>query len=80
MVKLCPRCKLEMSENPALNAVSHDGKTEICTLCGQIESLEKFATDRAYGLKVGQKRMQAAKYGLDEKGEPKLPRCAEEGE
>jgi len=64
-----------MSEDSALNAVSHDGKTEICSMCGQIESLEKIAPDRAYGLKVSQKRMQAAKYGLDEKGNPKLPKC-----
>lgn len=73
MTKLCPRCRLEMKDDPVLNAVSHDGKTEICSLCGLIESLEKLAPDRAYGLKVGQKRMQAAIYGLDEKGEPKLP-------
>jgi len=63
-----------MNPNSALNALSHDGKTEICTMCAQIESLEKFSPERAYGLKTSQRRMQAAKYGLDEKGNPKLPK------
>jgi len=62
-----------MYDDPALNAISLDGKSEICSMCGQIETLEKLAPDRAYALKVGQRRMQAAKYGLDEKGDPKLP-------
>jgi len=38
------------------------------------ESYVKFAPHLAYGLKVGQKRAQAALYGLDEHGEPKLPK------
>lgn len=72
--KLCPRCKLSMKDNPVLNARSHNGKLEICTTCGQIESLEALGiSDQAEGLRVGQKRSQAAIYGLDEKGEPKLP-------
>lgn len=73
-MKLCPRCKLEMNEDDALNALSHDGQQIICTLCAKIEGLEMFAPDRAYGLKIGLRRMQAAKYGLDEKGNPKLPK------
>ena len=74
-MKLCPRCKLpKLHEDDALDARSHDGKTVICTLCGQIESYEKFAPHLAQGLKVGQRREQAARYGLDEHGNPKLPR------
>ena len=72
--KNCPRCHLpEMNEDDTLNALSHDGKTYICTTCGQIESLERFSPDRAEGLRIGQRRTQAALYGLDEKGNPKLP-------
>ena len=74
MTKLCPRCKLEMPDIPSLCALSHDGKTVICTLCGQIESMEQFDPSRAYGMKVGLRRMQAAKYGLDKNGNPKLPK------
>jgi len=66
-----------MEDEDALNALSHDGKTVICPTCGQIESYEKFAPDLAEGLKIGQKRLQAALYGLDEKRQPKLPK--EEG-
>ena len=73
-MKLCPRCKLEMNEDNALNALSHNGRTVICSTCGQIESLEKFDPARAYGLKFGQRQMQAAKYGLDKDGNPKLPK------
>lgn len=67
-----------MEEDDALNALSHDGKTVICSLCGQIESLEKFDPVRAHYLRVGQRRTQAALYGLDEKGNPKLPKEEEE--
>lgn len=64
-----------MNKNPALNAISHDGKTKICSICGQIESLEKMgAIGQAEGLRIGQRRSQAALYGLDEKGNPKLPK------
>ena len=71
----CPRCKLmTLNDNPALNAVSLDGKTQICTTCGQIESLEKFAPDRAEGLKIGLRRTQAAVFGIDKNGNPKLPK------
>jgi hypothetical protein len=74
-VKICPRCKLpELQDNDALNALSHDGKTYVCSTCGQIESLEKFDPARAYGLKLGQRRAQAALYGLDKKHNPKLPK------
>ena len=73
--KICPQCHLpELAEDPAQNALSHDGKTMICSTCGLIESLDKFAPDRAYGLRVGQRRTQAALYGLDEMGNPKLPK------
>jgi len=72
-IRLCPRCKLPMPNSDVLNAISHDGKTIICTTCGQIESLEKFAPERAEGLRIAQKRAQAAMYGLDKDGEPKLP-------
>jgi len=73
-MKLCPRCKLEMEDDDALNAISHDGKTVICSICGQIESLEAFDPARAYGLKMAQRQAQAAKYGLDKDRNPKLPK------
>jgi hypothetical protein len=74
-MKLCPRCKLAtLEDNDALNAVSHDGKTIVCATCGLIESLEKFDPARAEGLKLGQRRAQAAMYGLDKKRNPKLPK------
>ena len=77
--KLCPKCYLEMNENPVLNALSHDGKTEICTTCGQIESLEAVgAYAQAEGLRVNQRRIQAVIYGLDENQNPKLPKKAVE--
>lgn len=79
--KLCPRCKLPaLHEDNALNALSHDGKTMICTTCGQIESYEKSAPHLAEGLKVGQRRSQAALYGLDESGNPKLPSLKKENQ
>lgn len=49
----------------------------ICTECGRIESLEALNPDMAYGLKVGIRRAQAALYGLDENGDPKLPKDKE---
>ena len=74
--KTCPRCKLPALEvDNALNALSHDGKEYICSVCGQIEGFESIgAVHFAEGLKVGQRRAQAALYGLDEKGNPKIPR------
>ena len=70
----CPRCKLlTLQDNPALNALSHDGKTQICTTCAQIESFEKTVPHIAEGLKVGLRRTQAAVFGLDKDGNPKLP-------
>jgi len=72
--KLCPRCYLPMPSDDAFNALSHNGKTVICSMCGQIESLEKFDPLRAYYLKIGQKRAQAALYGLDKNRNPKLPK------
>jgi hypothetical protein len=66
-----------MNDDDALNALSHDGKTAICSTCGQIESYEKFAPDLAEGLRIGQKRSQAAIYGLNSKGEPNLQKRAE---
>ncbi len=78
-MKLCPRCKLEMNEDSALNARSHKGNIEICSLCCQIEGLEALGiSDRAYGLKVCQRQAQAAKYGLDKHGHPKLPKDRDE--
>jgi len=72
--RLCPRCFVNVLEkDDALNALSHDGKTVICSQCGQIESFEKLDPDRAYGLKIGLRRAQAALYGLDENRNPKLP-------
>ena len=74
MARLCPKCKLPMSDNPALNARSHKEDKEICSECGMIEGYEAMGlSDRAYGLKVAQLRAQAAMYGLDEHGNPRLP-------
>jgi hypothetical protein len=72
--RLCPRCKLPMNKDDVLNALSHDGKTVICSTCGQIESLEKLDPMRAHYLKVGQRRAQAGMYGLDKDGNPNLPK------
>ncbi len=74
MLKLCPRCKLPMEEDDVLNALSHDGKTMICSMCGQIESLQTLDSGRAEGLLIAQKRVQAAYYGLDKNRNPKLPK------
>lgn len=63
-----------MNEDSALNARSHKDDTEICTTCGQIESYKAMGlTAKAEGLIVGQRRSQAALYGLDGDGQPKLP-------
>jgi len=71
----CPRCKLfTLQDNPALNALSLDGKTQICNTCAQIETLEKTAPCIAEGLKIGLRRTQAAVFGLDKDGNPKLPK------
>jgi len=72
--RLCPRCFLPMPDDDVLCAQSHDGKMVICSICGQIESFEKFDFARAEGLKMGQRHAQAARYGLDEHGNPKLPK------
>ena len=72
--RLCPRCFLPMPDPDVLCARSHDGKTVICSMCGEIESFEKFDFARAEGLKIAQRRAQAALYGLDEHGDPKLPK------
>jgi hypothetical protein len=75
-MKICPKCFLpQLLDEEVLNSLSHDGKNYICPHCGQIESLEKLDPLRAHYLKVGMKRAQAAQYGLDGFGEPKLPRC-----
>ena len=74
-MKRCPRCKMDtMEDDDVLNALSHDGKTYICSTCGRIESLERFRPDLAEGLKIAQRRAQAAIFGIDEKGNPKLPK------
>ena len=71
----CPRCKLlTLQDNSVLNALSHDGKTQICNVCAQIESFEKTAPHLAEELKVGLRRIQAAVFGLDKNGNPKLPK------
>ena len=72
--KICPKCKLPMEDNNALNSLSLDGKTTICSLCGQIESLERTAPHLAEGLKIALSRAQAAVFGLDKHGDPKLPK------
>lgn len=75
-MKNCPRCHLpELEDDDVLNALSHDGKTYVCSTCGKIESFEKLGLDaKAYGLKLAQRRSQAALYGLDENRNPKLPK------
>ena len=69
---LCPRCFLPMDPDPAKNSLSLDGKTTICSLCGQIETFRTTDPMHAEGLRMGQRQMQAVGYGLV-KGEPKLP-------
>ena len=79
MTKNCPRCHLPaMEDDDALNARSHDGTMYICSQCGKIESLKTLDPMRAHYLEIGQRRAQAALYGLDEKGNPKIPK--EKGE
>lgn len=79
MGKLCPRCRLTMNEDPALNARSHKGNVEICTTCAQIEGYRGAGLiGLAEGLEVGQRRVQAALYGLDKDGQPKLPPIEDE--
>ncbi|MBA7634073.1 hypothetical protein ES703_41652 [subsurface metagenome] len=73
--RLCPSCSLPMPTDDALCARSHDGKTVICSLCGQIESFEEADPARAEGFKLARRRAQAALYGLDEHGNPKLPKA-----
>jgi hypothetical protein len=74
MTKICPRCFLPtLADNEVLNSLSHDGKTYVCSQCGQIESLERLDPMRAQFLKLGQKRAQAGLYGLDKNRNPKLP-------
>ena len=38
--KICPICKEEMGEYPAISR--RDNKTEICSHCGMLEALEDF--------------------------------------
>jgi len=71
---LCPKCKLPMNKDDALNALSHDGKTVICSMCGQIEGLEKIDPLHVEGLKTVQRQLQAIRYGCDKNGQPKLPK------
>ena len=74
-MKKCPRCKIvDINDDDALNALSHDGKTYVCSTCGQIESLERLDPVRAEGLKVGLRRAQAAVFGLDKNNNPKIPK------
>lgn len=74
MSKLCPRCRLAMNEDSALNARSHKDDTEICTTCGLIEGYRGAGLiGKAEGLEISQRRVQAALYGLDKHGQPKLP-------
>jgi len=72
--RLCPRCFLPMPSSDVLCARSHNGKTIICSTCGQIESLEKLAPGHAEGLIIAQRRAQAARYGLNKNRDPKLPK------
>ena len=77
--KICPKCFLpaptsSINENDVMNSLSHDGKTYICSQCGQIESMGGIYGEAAvYGQILGQRRAQAALYGLI-KGEPNVPR------
>lgn len=74
-MKKCPKCKIgDMNDDDALNALSHDGTTYVCSTCGQIESLERLDPLRAEGLKIGLRRAQAAIFGLDKNNNPKLPK------
>ena len=70
--KLCPRCFLPMSALPGVNSRSLDNKQEICSLCGQIETMETTDPLHAYGLRLGQRQLQAVRYSL-KNGEPRLP-------
>ena len=73
-MKTCPRCFLEtLHDEDVLNAVSHDGKEVICSTCGRIESLERLNPALAMALKMGQRQVQAARYGLDKNRNPRLP-------
>jgi len=74
MQKICPKCYLpSLNDDNVFNALSHDGKTYICSDCGQIQSLEKLDPMRAEGLKLGQRQAQVALYGLDKDHNPNLP-------
>jgi hypothetical protein len=75
-MKTCPRCFLpQLQDEEVLNSLAHDGSGYICIQCGQIESLTTLDPFRAHYLKVGLKRAQAGLYGLNEFGDPNLPRC-----
>lgn len=74
--RLCPRCFLPMPDEDVLCSLSHDGKTVICSTCGQIESFEQVDYAKAEGLRMGQRHAQAALYGLDKNRNPKLPKEA----
>lgn len=63
-----------MNADDVMNSMSHDGKTVICSQCGQIESLQTLSPDTVYGLKLGQRRAQAGMWGLDKNRDPKLPK------
>lgn len=73
-IRLCPRCFLQMAEEDVLNSLSHDGKTIVCSQCGHIESMSKLSPDSVYGLKLGQRRAQAAMWGLNKNRDPNLPK------
>lgn len=75
-----------MNENEALDSLLaqaktleeflkrlRDGKTVVCSMCTQIERLRGLYPAKAEELIIAQRRVQEAYYGVDEKGQPKLP-------
>jgi hypothetical protein len=72
--RICPRCFLPMNKDDVMNSLSHDNKIYICNQCGQIESMKGIlGPDSVYGLELGQRRIQAALYGLNKNRDPNTP-------
>lgn len=72
--RLCPRCFLPMNAEDVMNSVSLKDQTVICSLCGQIESLDALAPGASYGVTLGQRQVQAAKWDINKKHDPNLPK------
>ena len=74
-LRLCPRCFLPMNPDDVMNSLSHDSKSIICNDCGKMESMRGICgTESVYGLEIGQRRAQAAMWGLNKKRDPDLPK------